>query len=123
MLALINGARAASGLPPLLWDDRLAQLSHEHTRDMLEQGYFSHDNLRGEDPAARLAQAGIRPPFWGENISIDGSVRVAHEKDMNELPPEDYHRQNILDARFTRIGIGVETGPDGRVLITVLFIP
>ncbi|MGI5835839.1 MAG: CAP domain-containing protein, partial [Chloroflexota bacterium] len=43
------------------------------------------------------------------------AVAKNHEKMMAETPPNDGHRQNILDSRLKKVGIGVYRTLDGRV--------
>ena len=50
---LISQERIEAGLNPLQWDARLADIARDHSRDMAENNFFSHDNLKGDDPEAR----------------------------------------------------------------------
>lgn len=57
---LINLERTEAGVNPLQWDPRLAEIARDHSRDMAEHGFFSHDNLKGQDPEARGLLANYR---------------------------------------------------------------
>lgn len=57
--AEVNRVRAASGRPPLAWDDALARLAGDHSRDMGRRGFFAHVNPDGEDPTERGRRGGV----------------------------------------------------------------
>ena len=44
----------------------------------------------------------------GENVAYGPSIEAVHE----ELMASEGHRHNVLDPRFTVIGIGIVRGPD-----------
>jgi uncharacterized protein YkwD len=54
-----------------------------------------------------MAKAGWRGNGWGENIAAgyDSAQRV-----FNAWMNSDGHRANILNCRFTKIGIGFDPG-------------
>ena len=47
VVALFNEHRAAHGLAPLKADPKLAEVAAAHSADMLQRGYFAHDDARG----------------------------------------------------------------------------
>lgn len=126
LFELINRTRQGRDVQVLVWEPNLAEVAREHTRDMAERGYFDHISLEGEDPSARMLKGGVlayRPGvFWGENLSIDETVEQAHARDLAEDLVPGGHHTNIVDPRFTRVGIGIAELP-GHLLITVLFLP
>jgi uncharacterized protein YkwD len=126
LVELINRTRQDRGVHVLVWEPNLAEVAREHTRDMAERDYFDHISLEGEDPSARMLKGGVpgyRPGvFWGENLSIDQTVEQAHARDLAEDLVPGGHHTNIVDPRFTRVGIGIAE-LSGHLLITVLFLP
>ena len=58
MTELINEARTAEGLAPVVWDPLAADVARQHARDMVERDYFGHRNLEGYGPDHRYALAG-----------------------------------------------------------------
>jgi uncharacterized protein YkwD len=61
-------------------------------------------------------------PFsiMGENILVGpGSFSPAQMETAWMNSPE--HRANILNGRFTQVGVGIAFGPDGRVWVCVDF--
>ena len=70
--ALVNEVREEHGLAPLAWNDGLAALARQHSRDMAEHGFFSHVNQRGEDVNRRAANAGITCRKRRGNYILEG---------------------------------------------------
>lgn len=126
MLDLVNRDRAdPANTPetkgravPLRWNVRLAEVAREHSLDMLNQGYFAHQDLQGRSVAGRVEAAGMQWQAVGENIAIYTTVPRAESAFMNEPRFTQNHRANVLNTNFTDVGIGIVQGPDGRLYIT-----
>ena len=121
-----NEARAAAGLAPLDRDGRLDGIARGHAADMAARGYFAHDTPGGLDPTGRAAAAGyacekrVGAVVWtgvAENIYTSGphggytAGMAAGAVDSWMDSPG--HRQNILDGRYDRLGVGVAIGAGG----------
>jgi uncharacterized protein YkwD len=105
VVALVNTARAAAGCAAVRIDARLAVAAQAHSDDMAALGYFSHTSLDGRSFADRITAAGYPSP-GGENIAKgQRSAQAVHDAWMGS----DGHRRNIVDCRFTAIGVGVNT--------------
>ena len=118
MWVLINQERTRAGLAPLRLDATLTALARLKSQDMVERNYFSHYSPTYGYPYAMEYRAGIRARYMGaENIAAAASVQVAHAL----LMASPGHRRNILDPRFTDVGVGVAPGRWG-VIVTQLFI-
>ena len=105
VVAAINEARAAHGLPPLRVDPRLQRAARAHSTDMVRRNYFAHGPF-----ASRLARYGVRGPRFGENLAWGvGSAGDAREVVRRWLasPP---HRANVLRRGFRRVGTGAVAG-------------
>jgi uncharacterized protein YkwD len=113
-----TGGRAQS----LRWNEKLAALARAHSRDMLEQRYFGHVDREGRTPAARIDAAGIPWRALGENIAVNGTVPGAEAAFMNEPRFQKNHRANILNEKYTDVGIGIVQGPNGSLYITQDFV-
>ena len=103
---------------PLRWNEKLAEAARAHSRDMLQHRYFSHFDQRGRSPFVRMNATGIRWTALAENIAINQTVREAEDSFMDEPRFQDNHRGNILDSKYTDVGIGIVQGPDGNLYIT-----
>jgi len=129
VLALINQARAQAGLAPYTISAGLDASSAAHNARMAGGCGLSHQ-CPGEPPlGTRETGAGVVWTAAGENIGEGGPVAdtpsaiaqmaVALTQDMlNEKPPDDGHRLNILSSTFAHIGIAVTIDSSGTVWMT-----
>jgi len=115
---LETGGRAQ----PLKWNESLAEVARAHSRNMLMQQFFSHDDPQGRSYEMRLDRAGIAWWAAGENIAIGDTVLQTQTGLMNEAHSQPNHRYNILNAFYTDVGIGIVKGPDGSLYVTQDFV-
>ncbi|MGW7576995.1 sigma-70 family RNA polymerase sigma factor [Streptomyces sp. NPDC054765] len=108
--ALINLRRARAGCAPLRIDPRLHTAARGHSADMAAHQYYEHDAPDGTGPDDRITAAGYRWSSWGENI--DRGPRTAAAA-VNDWMGDAMHRDNLLDCKFTAVGIGVVEGAGG----------
>ena len=129
VLALINQARTQAGLPALSFSSGLDQSASQHNLTMAGGCGLSHQCPGEPAIGDRETAAGVHWTAAGENIGEEGPVSdtttaiaqaaVALTQDMlNEQPPNDGHRLNILSTSYTHIGIAVYRGSDGTVWLT-----
>lgn len=129
ILQYTNEERQKNGVAPLTWDDRLSTIARQHSQDMVDNRYVSHDNLQGESPTDRARKHGypLRKDLgggWysegiGENINkmptgeIEGfgiviitpdAIARAHTVSWMDSPG---HRENILNPQYDKLGVGV----------------
>lgn len=112
LFELINEERRARGVATLRWDEQVAVVARTHAADMYARGYFDHRTPEGRSPGQRLRDAGVAFAIAGENLALSPSTGIAH----NELMASRAHRADILDRRFTRVGIGVMYGRQGLMV-------
>ena len=115
MLALINSERRASGLSPLMWCARCAEVARMHSRNMYRNGFFAHEDLSGDSPFDRMQDARIEYAAAGENLALAPTVDEAHQGLMGSAD----HRANILRGVFDEVGIGIYEGPYGLMCTQV----
>jgi uncharacterized protein YkwD len=97
-----NNQRALAGCPPLQADPRITAAAQAHSDDMANRNYFSHTTPEGITFDARIKAAGYPSP-GGENIAKgQATARDVMAAWMNS----DGHRANILNCKFTAIGVG-----------------
>lgn len=124
-----NGAREKEGIPPLTWDEDLADLARAYTDRMVAQKFFSHTDPDGHDQSFRAKAAGYQTvkeieggerTGVSENIAYMGTGNVAGYGYVNPTDPESIataimtgwlkspgHRKNMLDPLSDRIGVGM----------------
>ena len=99
----VNRERRGQGLPPLRWNDALADAAQKHAQEMARQNSVSH-TLPGEPSLpSRATKAGARFSWISENILQSTSAAGAHEQFMKS----PNHRANILDDEMDSVGVGV----------------
>jgi uncharacterized protein YkwD len=129
VLALINQARATAGLPALTVTSGLQASSSAHNLLMAGGCGLSHQCPGEAAIADRETAAGVHWTAAGENIGdggpvADTSAAIAQmavgltQSMLNEQPPNDGHRMNILSTSFTHIGIAVYRDGSGTVWLT-----
>lgn len=108
----LNAERAAHGLSALKLNSKLVDSAHTHNLAMAKADKLSHQ-LSGEAGlGSRVSAAGYRWSMVGENIAYNSSrsesgVLAVQKAMYNENPPNDGHRQNILNKDFVDVGVDV----------------
>ena len=116
LLSKVNEERKKLAIPELIWESSLVPVARNHAKDMWNRSYFSHYSPEGKDVGDRLNGAGIKYNFAGENLALAPTLGTAHTGLMNSKG----HRENILEVRFKRIGIGViDNGVYGKMFVQV----
>lgn len=108
----INRDRIAARLSPLQWSNALARSARQHNSAMMAANQLAHQLLREAGLGDRERQQGVRWMLAAENIGVtnDISERGAlslHQAMMAERPPDDGHRQNILNTQSNYLGVDV----------------
>ena len=120
-VSLANRERGTDGLEMLWSDPVLSEIARQYSREMRDQGFVSHFDKKGTAVDGRLRVAGVSFTMAGENIATIGRsvdpAGEAHSGFMNSAS----HRANILNSRFTSMGVGVATNGD-QFWITQVFI-
>lgn len=106
MVDMINQERTAAGVSPLKVDFRLVSVGQAKANDMKTNNYFDHTSPTYGSPWAMMQQEGLTVNWAGENIAGNDSVSGA----MSALMQDPAHKANILDPRFTAVGIGISYG-------------
>lgn len=102
---LVNAARSRHGLGPLRVDVRLVASARSWSAEMQRSGGLGHDPNLGRDmPGSASA--------WAENVASTTRADDAAGHLHRMLMDSDGHRANILDARFTDVGVGVTVDGD-----------
>lgn len=113
MVNLVNQERTNQGLKALAVDTRLVKVARMKSMDMIKNNYFGHQSPVYGSPFDLLKSQGITYRTAGENLAGNSSVTSAH----TGLMKSSGHRANILNANFTKIGIGIiKGGPYGLMI-------
>lgn len=118
LLEAMNVARREAGLAALEWDGSLQTVAYARAENLVENGYFDHYAPDGESAFSELAARGIRYRLAGENLARNNyaetkTVAAAFDGLMNSPG----HRANILEERFSSVGVAAVR--DGRMWVYV----
>lgn len=102
VVQLVNDERADHGCDPVTIDDRLTSAAQEHSEDMNDRDYMSHESPDDEGPAERAQRHGYNA-FGAENVAKGQS---SAEQVMQSWMDSDGHRDNILNCDLESIGVG-----------------
>lgn len=115
---------------PLRWHPGLAAAARQHSNDMLQRNYVSHNTPDGLNVSGRLNRVAVSYLACGENIGVvygpashgERGVQEVHQAFMNQPRRLTNHRGNILNPVWTHVGVGVAYAPEGRLFVTENFI-
>ena len=97
-----------SSLSPLFQNSKLNQIASLRIKDMFEKQYFEHKSPSGIGASNIADDIGYSFILVGENIAL-GNFN-GDEDVVQAWMDSPGHRVNILNSRYTEIGIGVEKG-------------
>ena len=114
LVQLANADRAAAGAPPLRLRADVTGIATTHSFAMVAQGDIFHN----DDYFSAATRAALGAGVLGENVASNSSVDDAHRRLMNS----PHHRANLLDPRFTVVGLGVVDDGTGYLYVTEDFV-
>lgn len=88
----------------LQYDSQVSEVAYNHSKDMYEQNYFSHDSKDGRGLKERMAEYNIVYLSAGENIAAQHLDAPAV---MHGWLNSEGHRETLLSDQYNYIGIGV----------------
>lgn len=101
---ITNIMRFRHQLNPLEWDDQTAVAAYGHSKDMYDSNTFSHTSKEFGELSDRLESANVTYQIAGENIAANYiDAPAVMEGWLNSKG----HRESLLNADFTHIGVGV----------------
>ena len=103
VVRLTNEKRAAYGLPALTINWELSRVARYKSQDMHDICYFSHTSPTYGSPFEMMKDFGISYRAAGENIARG---QTTPEMVVNAWWNSSGHRQNMLNASYTQIGVG-----------------
>ena len=109
VVRLVNVERARYGLAALSADAELSRGARAKSQDMRDKGYFSHESPTYGSPFQMLKSFGVSYRSAGENIAYGYATP---EKVVNAWMNSEGHRANILNASYTRLGVGYVASGD-----------
>jgi len=113
---LVNAERTKAGLAPLTLDIQLTSAAQIRAQE--QYTLFSHTRPNGSSYRTVLDENGISYMGCGENVAYGfRNPQAVMQGWMNS----EGHKANILQEKFTHIGIGYYVGPNGYSYWSQLF--
>jgi uncharacterized protein YkwD len=107
---MVNNDRLKNMVAPLVRLRELDSIARAHAEAMAAAGKVFHMNP--QDIRSRFCRASRR---LGENVARGTSIQEIHQAMMKNLSD----RNNILDRRFTNMGMATARGKDNGLLYLV----
>ena len=109
-----NSLRKTYGVRALAENDTLTKKAEDWAQHMAATGRLEHSTLSANLP-------GVPWRMLGENVGYSSktsdTLKTIHNLFVNSAP----HRANLLNSRFTHMGVGVATDKYGRVWVAEVF--
>ncbi len=105
ILDLSNAARQDSGLSTLSFSAELNAAAQRHANDLAKGAQFSHTGSDGSTMQERVQDSGYK--YWSiaENIYYQ-APRNQPERAVQGWLKSPGHRRNLLNSKFTQMGVG-----------------
>lgn len=118
VLALVNAERKKSGLKALKLNSKLSNVATLKSEDMVKKDYFDHHSPTYGSPFDMMKAFDIT--YWtaAENIAMG---YVSPERVVNGWMNSPGHKKNIMNSRFTELGVGVAKSDSGTLYWTQMF--
>lgn len=113
---LVNAEREKAGLKPLVLDMEITSAAQVRAKET--ETLFSHTRPDGRNFTTALSDIGFSYRGAGENIAWG---QRSPEQVMEGWMNSEGHRANILNSKFTKIGVGYYQNVSGTNYWTQLF--
>lgn len=107
LVQMLNEDRETYDLSSLTVNPVLERVAQAKANDMAEKGYFAHNSPEGKTPWYWFSKAGYDYQYAGENLAINFSDSADANNAWMNSPT---HRANILNNKFTEVGIATAKG-------------
>jgi uncharacterized YkwD family protein/spore coat assembly protein SafA len=119
VIRLVNVQRSKAGLQMLTKNWELCRCARYKSADMANKGYFAHQSPTYGSPFQMMESFGLKFSAAGENIAYGQSTPAAVMADWMNSPG---HRNNIMSATYTQIGVGLAKSSSGVYYWTQQFM-
>lgn len=120
ILLLVNQVRAEYGLPPLTYNAALATAAQGHANFIAQNAVYSHIGINGSTWQDRAEAAGYTG-HAGENLV--GGSRLTPQQGVIWWRNSAVHFSNMLNPRWTEMGVGFAVGSGQNFYVTVFGTP
>ena len=100
VLDLVNQERKAAGLKNVTLSNDLNRVAELRAAEIAEK--WSHTRPNGEEWKTAFGDAGVSASYRGENLA---KGQYSADKVVEDWMDSDGHRSNILNKKFTKMGV------------------
>ena len=112
VLELVNTDRTNAGLGSLTMNDTLSASALAKANDLIANDYFAHTSLDGKRPWDWIDRGQYKYLFVGENLAMNFTTAASVHTALMNSPS---HKHNILNDRYSDVGIAMVSGQiDGK---------
>jgi uncharacterized protein YkwD len=108
VIALTNQERRNGGVGKLTANTKLTKAAEMKLKDMFDRQYFEHISPDGKGPSYLAQKAGYEYIVIGENLALGNFKNDAAL--VQAWMDSPGHRENILNYRYSEIGVAVGQG-------------
>ncbi|WP_420568205.1 CAP domain-containing protein [Thalassovita sp.] len=103
----LKQVRLNAGVPPLKYNGALTRAAQHHANDMVRRGFYAHVNPDGVNFDKRVSDEGYCVASLAENLTEKAKTEEQAIQMWMNSPP---HRRNMLNPKYTHVGIGSAGG-------------
>lgn len=119
IINITNKERIKENLSPLTANQLLSKAAYDKAQAIINSQKFGH-NIIGEKFSHWIKESGYQYSYIGENLAVDFYTNEGIMKAWLKSPT---HRKNILNEKFSEIGVAVVSGNlDGKETTLVVQI-
>lgn len=104
VLKLVNKEREQRGIAPLAINNKLSKMAQVKAEDIFEHNYWGHTSPIYGSPSEMAKSFGITDKGCGENLCWYADTP---EEAVTSWMSSEGHKTNILNPKYTQIGLGV----------------
>lgn len=120
ILQLVNQVRAEYGLSALTYNAALATAAQNHANFIAQNAIYSHIGINGSTWQDRAEAAGYTG-YAGENLV--GGTNLTPQQGVIWWRNSAIHFSNMLNPRWTEVGVGFAVGSGQNFYVTVFGTP
>jgi uncharacterized protein YkwD len=120
LLTYVNALRRENGLNELTIDNNLSVVAALRANEIADNNLFSHTRPNGSDPQTAMGEVGVSYRAFGENLAW-ATGRMGAQTAYNEWLKSGPHKENMLDADFTKMGASYVKASNGHTYWVQIF--
>ncbi|MGD9599771.1 MAG: CAP domain-containing protein [Steroidobacteraceae bacterium] len=105
------GPKAVPAASPLVREAQLDAVALAYAQELARLGRFEHRGADGRQPRDRVARSGYRARIVGENLAAGPTTA---DEVIDGWLASPGHCENVMEARFTQMGIAYAVNPASR---------